>query len=164
MSNTIQTKKCPQCKQFKSISEFRKNRSTKDGLRTYCKICRPKKEKIYRRTEKWKARQKRYAQSDKGKAANRRGVKKHRKTYKGKVANRAVQKRFRACHPNQIKATNVVNHAIRAGKLPRANTLLCHYCPKPAQEYHHWHGYEKKHWLDVIPVCIKCHRKPSHIN
>lgn len=33
------TKLCPRCKQEKSIQEFYKNTSTKDGYHTYCKPC-----------------------------------------------------------------------------------------------------------------------------
>ena len=33
----MKTKKCPKCKKPKSISEFGKNSSTKDGLQCYCK-------------------------------------------------------------------------------------------------------------------------------
>jgi hypothetical protein len=35
----METKICPCCKQEKPISEFGKNKNTKDGLNCYCKIC-----------------------------------------------------------------------------------------------------------------------------
>lgn len=146
-------KRCQGCKQSKSISAFSQNRSRYDGLQTYCKICRG----IYARTEKGKANQKRYTQSGKGKAAHSKAVKKHRQTTKGKATNLRTQERFNARHPNCQKAKHAVNHAIEAGKLPRPDIFLCHYCPKPAKEYHHYNGYEPKHYLDVVPVCIKCH-------
>ena len=85
--------------------------------------------------------------------------KRHRKTKKGKVNNRAKQKCFRMRHPNQEKAKHAVNNAIQAGKMLKATTNLCHYCPKPAQQYHHWKGYEPEHWLDVVSVCTDCHLK-----
>ena len=34
-----ETKFCTNCKQIKSTTDFYKNRSTKDGLSTTCKIC-----------------------------------------------------------------------------------------------------------------------------
>ena len=37
-----------------------------------------------------------------------------------------------------------------------AKTLQCS-CGQQAKHYHHHKGYTKKHWLDVIPVCTKCH-------
>ena len=149
MAEPIISKRCPRCKEIKPISEFFKRQQSKDRLQYKCKTCCLQ-----------------YNQSEKGRVANRKAKKKYNKTPKGKATKKkyertpkgkAVKKRFKARHPNQIKAKNAVNHAITAGKLPRPDTLLCHYCPKPAQQYHHWHGYEPKHWLDVIPVCILCH-------
>lgn len=151
MSEPIQTKKCPQCKQIKPFSEFYK--SKKDGLTSYCKSCKKIYQQNYRKTEKGKLAQKRYQQTEKGKITYRKGVAKYLKTPKGK----AIRESFNARNPNYRKAKNAINNAIRDGKLPRAKTLLCHYCPKPAQQYHHWHGYEPEHWLDVVPACRKCH-------
>lgn len=166
------TKRCSKCKQSKPISEFYKNRSTKDGLDNECKICRSKRLKEYNQTEqgkavsrratkkyhktdKGKAEKKRYRQSEKGKASNLKWSKKYQKTEQGKL----TRKHFNTRNPNQIKAVTTVNHAITAGKLISPKFLLCHYCPKPAQQYHHWHGYEPEHWLDVVPACAKCHHK-----
>jgi len=186
MSEPIQIKYCSHCKQFKPISEFGRNRNNKDGVQLWCKFCH----KVYEQTEKCKATRKRYRQTEKGKDVQRRAIKKHRQTEKGKATHRAImkryeksekgkatrktyiksekgkarQKRFYNCHPNNLKAKTAVNNAIRSGKLPRANTLLCHYCPKPAQQYHHWHGYEPEHWLDVVPVCVKCHREIHNVS
>ena len=145
MSKTIISKRCCHCKQSKPLNEFYRNKSSDDGHHYECKVCKNERDRVYRRSAKGKAVNRRYQQSEKGKAA----YKRYNQTEKGK----ARQKRY----PNQIKATRAVNHAIRAGKLPRPDTFSCHYCPKPAQQYHHWHGYEKEHWLDVVPVCIDCH-------
>lgn len=166
------TKKCPKCQTIKSISEFHKCKSTYDGVLCHCKSCR----RAYRQSDRGKVSEKRYRQSEKGKANNHKAGKKHRKTEKGKITNRKsvrkyqstekgkvvrreALKRFFARNPNQYKAKNAVNNAVRDGKLPRPNTRICHYCPNPAQQYHHWHGYEPEHWLDVIPVCRECHQK-----
>lgn len=155
MAETIQTKYCPQCKQFKPLSEFHKKQSNKDGFQTYCKPCR----KILAQSETNRAYQKiyqqHYRQTEKGKVAYSKGNKKYRQTEKFK----AKEKRYRVRYPGKVKAVKAINNAIKGGKLPRPDTLLCHYCPKPAQEYHHWHGYELEHYLDVVPVCIKCHNK-----
>lgn len=172
MSEPIQTKRCSKCKQFKQFSEFYKDRTRKDGHCNKCKSCNLISVTKYQNTEKGKVQQKRYGQSNKGKIVNRKAVRKYRKTdkfkatykhyrqsEKGKATKKHCDKHFRDCHPNQRKAVSAVNHAIRDGKLPRPDSLLCHYCPKPAQEYHHWHGYEPKHWLDVVPVCKYCHVK-----
>lgn len=159
MSNTIQTKYCPDCKQNKPLSEFNKSRTRKGGFQSYCKSC-------------LKAYQKTYQQSEKGKAICRKATTKYQQTFNykvvsanyrqslmGKAAHRKADAKSKAIHPNNIKAKDAVNNAIRAGKLPRPNTWLCHYCTRPAQEYHHWHGYEPEHYLDVIPACRECHKK-----
>lgn len=138
MSKTGTTKKCVKCKNFKQLLEFSKSKKMKDGLQSYCRMCQKIFRVKYRKTEKGKATQKRYAQSEKGKAA---------------------RKDFFVFNSNHKKATHAVSNAIRAGRLPRPDTLLCHYCPEQAQQYHHHNGYAPKYWLDVVPVCAKCHHK-----
>ena len=129
---------CCTCKQTKDVSEFHKNRSTKDGFHFACKIC----VKTHQRTEEGKATKKRYEKSEKCKATRRR-----------------YSKRINAKFPELAKARNAVNNAVAAGKLQRPNLFLCHYCPKPAQQYHHWKGYTKEVRLDVVPACKGCHKK-----
>jgi len=180
MSETIQTKRCCICKQSKSISEFHKNRNTKDGLKVSCKICANITNSNYRKTSKGQATQKRHRQSEKGKVANHKAGKKYQKTTKGKATHRkaikkylktekgkAKIKRYYVHYPERLKAKRAISNAIRSDKLPRPDTLQCHYylqnpdCEKQAQQYHHHKGYAPKHWLDVIPVCIPCHNKSN---
>lgn len=49
--------------------------------------------------------------------------------------------------------------------LPHPTTVRCKGCGVLADEYHHPNGYEGKHQLDVIPLCISCHRSlhPSRV-
>ncbi len=178
MSETIITKRCPTCKKTKHLSGFYKTRATKDGYNSQCKICcgeyqRRDKSRVlqatvrakyrnskngraveskYKQTESYRlsmrAAQKRYSQTEKGKAK----VARFRKTNKFK----AIVKRYYIRHPEQNKAKDAVNHAVVANKMQPIKTLRCS-CGKQAQQYHHYLGYDKKHWLDVIPVCIPCH-------
>ena len=127
-------KPCTKCNQVKELTEFHKNRSKRDGYSSECKICSLK-----------------YRQTEKGKAMHKR----HRQTAKYK----ATRKQYLIHHPEYIKAKDVVRNAVKSKKLPHADTLRCHYCPAKAEQYHHWHGYEPEHWLDVIPACKKCHYK-----
>ena len=108
----------------------------------------------YQKTAKGKAAQKRYRQSKKGKIAFRKGIKKYRKTEKGKMG----QKRFLILHPNYIKIHSLISNAIQNGKIQKPSFYKC-ICGKQAEQYHHHKGYEPEHWLDVIPVCKKCHYK-----
>jgi hypothetical protein len=49
MKNTaaVQTKRCPECKKHKPISEFARNRSKKSGLASACKQCECARMRIY---------------------------------------------------------------------------------------------------------------------
>lgn len=189
MSEQIISKQCRICKEIKPISEFYKNPETKDLHFSKCKACCAKYRIQYRKTEKGKAVHKRYRksekgkvatkhykQSEKGKAADKRYVQsekgkitrrkawsRYAATEKGKAiikcCNRAIIKRYKVRHPERLKAHEAVNIAVRKGRLPRPDSLQCHYCPAQAKEYHHYKGYAPEHWLDVVPVCTKCHNK-----
>jgi len=137
MAEQIITKKCCTCKQVKPVSEFYKKPDRKDGFRTSCKNC----EKAYRQTPQRKV-----------------AVKRYWKSKKGKITIRHNQLKHIAKFPERRKAKDAVHHAVEAGKLPYPKTLQCSYCPKQAEEYHH-PNYKPEHWLDVIPVCRKCHIK-----
>lgn len=164
MLDTIQTKRCCKCKQFKPISEFHKDKTRKDEHFCRCKVCCSKYVKKYNKSERYKIIRKQYEQSEEGKIAQKR----YHQSKKGKVKDKRYaqskkgkisSKRYYSHHPKQHKARQAIYNAIRDNRLPPPDTRLCHYCPKPSQHYHHWHGYEKEHWLDVIPVCRDCHSK-----
>lgn len=159
MSETIVTKTCRVCKQTKSITEFHKNRTTKDGYQSECIVCR----KVPQQTEKDKKldrkRCAKYSSTKRGQSI--------RKTYRqsdiGKANARRSANERRRRFPGQRKAIKAVENAIRIGNLPRPDTLQCYYCTNQAKEYHHWHGYAPEHQLDVIPVCLSCHGKTRKI-
>lgn len=58
----------------------------------------------------------------------------------------------------KIRARDAVSNAIKQGELPKAQTCPCHHCGRPAAVYHHYKGYRKEHFLDVVPVCDACHQ------
>jgi hypothetical protein len=66
---------------------------------------------------------------------------------------------------NKLAARSAVNVEVRLGKRPHPNTLQCvdcHHVWKPGDprhEYDHHLGYAPEHWLDVVPVCRKCHAR-----
>ncbi len=129
-------KTCPICCQERMLDEFYRCPKAKDGLRYHCKACEKILQRKYRKTKKGKVAIRRYFQSEKGKYAH---------------------KRFCMRHPKRIQAKNAVTHAVETGKIPHIKTRRCYFCYEKAQEYHHYKGYERRFWLDVIPVCIKCH-------
>lgn len=177
MSEKIISKTCRTCKQIKPLAEFYKMLGNCDGYDNQCKICHLKQCSKYAKTKKGilahRKANHRYGKSEKGKSAKM----KHRQSQESKTYQKRYQKNYarsekgkdvqirtaqkqRLLHPEKYKARQVVRFAIRSGKLPRPDSRLCHYCPKPAQQYHHHKGYAKEHWLDVVPVCVPCHNAP----
>ena len=159
MSETIVTLICSKCNQIKPSSDFYKKRSHKSGHQGYCKICHGIHSRNWLRSPKGTKYKNRYKASKKGKEILNQCHKKYIKSEKGK----AMMMRVREKYPNRVKARVAVNHAIRDGMLPSTLFLLCSKCKKPAQQYHHHKGYAPEHWLDVIPICKKCHNS-EHIH
>lgn len=165
MAEQIITKTCRIRNQTKSRQtekdKARKRRyrqSEKGRTRQKCYLQSEKgkaKIKRYNKSKNGKAAKKRYDQSEKGKATR----KSYTQSDKRRKAQAAAIKQYKIRHPERIKAKNVVEKAIRKGQLPRPDSLPCHYCPAQAKEYHHYKGYAPEHWLDVVPVCIKCHNE-----
>jgi len=169
MAERIINKTCRACKQTKPISEFYKNHRSRGGYFGKCKTCHIQYVMTYRQTErgravyrkanrkckqteKGKSRKKRYRKSDKGRRAACKYASTYRKTEKGKL--RRKNQRIRNLH--KFQAREAVRHAVRGGKLPRADALKCS-CGNQAKHYHHHNGYDKAHWLDVVPICVPCH-------
>lgn len=154
--DSIPQKRCAKCgNEYPATTEyFYVDRKTSDGLVSPCKNCRRisaaeyrqnnpekisaiKKASVAKKPEKYKASKQAWAKAN----AN-------------KITQYAHEARLR--YPNKAKARRVVTHAVRDGKLPPVNTLLCVHCGNSANEYHH-PDYSKP--LDVIPLCVSCHKK-----
>ncbi|KKM67253.1 hypothetical protein LCGC14_1473010 [marine sediment metagenome] len=150
---------CFSCKQVKPLSEFNKNRNRKNGHRYHCRICQHKYQREYEKTDKHKLYMLRYNQSEKGKAKNHRATSRYRQTDKGRLNSKKCSERYRIRYPERIKAKDAVHNAVLADKIPCIRTRRCYFCFEQAEQYHHYKGYKPKFWLDVIPVCKKCHRK-----
>lgn len=95
--------------------------------------------------------------TEKGKEANARVGKTWRNTEQGKIKTRLYAKRYYDKNKHRHRAKARVKTAIRIGILEPANSQSCLKCSCQAHDYHHYLGYEPKHWFDVIPLCIKCH-------
>lgn len=137
----IEMKTCTKCHQEKPLTEFypdRSNHGSKCGHRPQCKTCQKKQHKIYQQSAKGIVVAKRYSKTE---------------------ISKARQKRYYLRYPERRQAKNAVYWAIRKNKLPHPKTLQCSYGNHKAEQYHHYKGYEPKHWLDVEPVCKVCHRK-----
>jgi hypothetical protein len=146
-------KRCGHCKETKDTSEFGKNRSTADGLNSWCKPCvrawdtsldrrryKVAWDKKWRQTPGFKEKWSGFYKSPEEKA-------------------RAIErtKRQIAKNPDRRKAQDAVYKAVSRGKLPSPKTLTCAHCDGPASQYHHALGYEKENRLMVEPICQSCH-------
>lgn len=60
---------------------------------------------------------------------------------------------------NKYQARHAVYGALRYGKITKPS--ICELCNKESKsiEAHHYMGYEKEHWLDIVWVCKECHKK-----
>ena len=147
---------CTKCKSEKEIKKFSKNRRTKDGLRSWCKVCIAKYQKQYCQTDAYKEAKKRhdreYRQTEKGKEVHRRAVKKYSQTDAGREANKIRDQKYREKYPENEKAHWVVKNAIKLGKLKRQPCEVC----GATENVHAHHGYYSNP-LDIRWMCHKHH-------
>lgn len=152
----MNAKTCAKCKQTKPLAQFGRDRSRKDGLTCWCKMCKniADRERYRADPEKENARTSQYQKNNRAKANA--WKRKWRKANPEKIL--ATKVRYRRKHTDRDKARAAVSRAVRCKKLPAVTTLKCIRCGKQASEYHHHKGYAEEHRLDVVPACIKCHR------
>lgn len=86
-------KACSKCDEIKSAEGFHRNRQTRDGLQSQCKICckqynRSEKRKQYNRSEKYKQSQRQYRQSEKGKQIRQQAQRQYEQSEKYKQYKR----------------------------------------------------------------------------
>lgn len=147
---------CPRCYETKPAVDFRRNASRRDGLAGYCKSCVAAYNR--ERYKNDKSRQKR--SSAKWRKSNKQAIYEQAKSYRleNPEVGRNWVRRMRREHPEKNNAHNAVRSAVRAKRLPRVSDIDCLDCGARAGHYHH-ESYEEKHWLDVTPLCHKCHKK-----
>lgn len=169
---------CVSCGCAKSIDDFVKSNRTKSGYTRRCKACHAEISKRSRDANQESRRNsvKKYYETHK--EEHKRSVanwtKNNPEKVKAIVANYRVKnvekikeyrKQFGAAltrksrnkFPVRYKARNKVNNSVAKGLIPSVKTLRCYDCGNHATDYHHHLGYEPQHWLDVIPLCRKCH-------
>jgi hypothetical protein len=59
------------------------------------------------------------------------------------------------------KAYHAVTCAVKAGVLPRAASLPCSRCGMQAKKYQHHKGFDSAHWLEITPLCSRCHAQTT---
>ncbi len=156
MSKLIVTKQCGTCKEIKPISEFRKNRCR-------CKSCDAAYAARYAQTEQGKKARKRgyqkWQRSEKGKRVAARHNKRWSSTKRGKDLNRKSAKtryhKNKKINPQMVKARYIISNAVQAKKLKRSSEYSCVICnSKQARGYHHV-DYNRP--FLVFPMCRLCH-------
>lgn len=178
---------CSRCKQELPVTCFSRNKAEKDGLCHACKDCCSAYNKAYRTAHRaelirylkdWRTknagevRRKAKEKYDRDPSVKRGSTKRYRKTEQGKLARIKEGRRYRQTHPDLVSAvskrwrkknaekppaTAAVNNAVRAGRLSKPDA--CSVCGQYNQHLHghHYLGYNKSHWFDVLWVCAQCH-------
>jgi hypothetical protein len=129
---------CAACDKMLPVAAFYPDKNTLSGLGSRCAECARK-----------KARERYYREHDKVMAAEalRRKKPEHREK------NRVYRKQSDVRHPQRAKARQLLNNAVRDGRIER---LPCHKCGDPKSQGHH-EDYSKP--LDVEWICAPCHAK-----
>ena len=140
-------KRCSQCSQVMPLHDFYDDPRKNDGKRSECKKCACEVTYAYRKTERGRIVQ----ATAKVKYRN----KPESKTIHAKYMRDARMARRWIDHE---RARKHVWDAVRRNGFPRPTEHVCADCGAPAQEYHH-ESYEREHWLDVVPLCTRCHKR-----
>lgn len=159
---------CKRCGTNKPLSEFHKSKAHRDGHVFTCKACRREYELAYRDRHGQKERERRQAYNHSARGSSmrlryRQAIPKatlrdaKRKAYAidpSKVRQRAIANRLK--RPQALKAHNILNRAVAAGRIVRPTE--CSKCGGLGHriEAHH-HDYSKP--LDVAWLCAECHRQ-----
>lgn len=145
-------KKCKKCEKEKSHSEFYKINGNSDGLSGKCKECTKKDVRA-----NYKKNIDKYKEYEKSRAMLPHRVearKAYSQTIKGKEAATRANRSYRDKNPNKYKAHNMVNNAVRDGKL---FPLPCEVCFNTHDLHAHHDDYAKP--LNIRWLCTKCHNK-----
>lgn len=177
----INVRRCSKCEQLKPLSEFHTDKRAASGHRSDCRECRRKPVlvtiapgcKICRRCNSTKPIEMFNRQGDGKKSwcksceqeykrlpavrERKRLSARQNRTAEKRESRRIYSRLYRERHPDRAAARRAVNNAIKMGKLKPARVNPCSRCGEMAAQYHHHKGYEQKYWLEVEPLCAKCH-------
>lgn len=145
-------KKCFKCLRILPLDAFYKHAAMSDGHLNKCKEC-TKKDATEHRLKNLS----RIRQYDKLRGAMPHRVaakKEYMQTAAGKRAHARALKKQRELHPDRYKAKNIVNNALRDGKL---KPFPCFECGQKAEAHHP--DYSRP--LSVVWLCSK-HHKEAH--
>lgn len=153
MSKTNSSKKCYKCKNIKLLSEFHKHGSKKDGLRSDCKVCALAANAAYKKTDAGRLSQAKYAKTGAGKLSHAKYQAKYRKTDAGKLSLSNRVAKYNAVNPAKIKAKDLLNTAVKFGRMTRSS--VCEECSSTKRIHGHHDDYSLP--LVVRWLCQICH-------
>jgi hypothetical protein len=128
-------KKCFKCGEVKLLSEFHKHKQMRDGHLNKCKDCAIKDSKDHRANN-----------IDKVRAYDR---------ARGNRQSTGYLKEYRKNNPKKYRATNMINNAVRSGRLHSESCVICGEIKTVA----HHDDYDKP--LNVRWLC-QAHHKQWH--
>jgi hypothetical protein len=139
---------CRECNERKTIDEFYANSGMKDGHLNKCKECVKKnvRENYYKNHEYYQE----YEKSRRDDPERLKARREHSRYLRKNEPDRYKLYQDKYCHEKRA-ATNMVNNAIRDGRLQKQP---CAICGDKKVEAHHY-DYSKP--LDVIWLCKKHH-------
>lgn len=160
------TKVCCRCKVAKKLSEFSPGKKYSDGRVGHCRACAAAYNARPEVASRRHAKQKEYRESVRGRIVIRAGSRRYEASESGKASRRKKRqsqshksgnRRYDVKNRGKRAAHSAVKYAVDNGRIPRAKSLKCASCGKQASHYHHHNGYDREHWLDVVPLCNLCH-------
>lgn len=147
-------KHCSGCDTTKDVDDFYKDSSSKDGLDSWCKLCRRAIVKKYEESEAGKAVRKKYNTSEARKTSSR----KYNESEAGKAVHIKAAKRWNEKNPLKVAAHEATTKAIIDGDIEVAP---CEVCGEEKAEAHH-DDYSKQ--LDVRFLCSQHHNDWHRLN
>lgn len=150
------SKRCSQCGELRPLVHFYNDKRAKDGKRAACKDCQNQTIKAWKHSHpeeiKAAARRTRQRSIEQQRSIKRASKKRHWESYI------EYQRRARRSRPEKLRAYNLVQRAVRAGKLKRPST--CQNCSAIVRVHAHHEDYGKP--LEVIWLCQQCHKLAHH--
>jgi hypothetical protein len=156
-----QLKICTKCQEAKPFTEFYKQKGGRGGLRSVCKKCTNFQSKISKaKNPHYKERQRNTKREQYQNDPEYRSdiIERNRQYRQSEAGKSASRNRYNSTKGKYNWAHETVYNAIKQGRLPPISAQKCTICNKEADNYHHHNGYDQDHILDVIPLCLECHR------
>src|SRR5215475_1889768 len=146
-------KTCSRCHEQKPPTDFYRDKRASDGLNSHCKSCHVAATQAYKAADP----ERRKTQDDSWRKSNIERVRAARDNYdeRNPTYRRDVIRSWRTRHPDRARAHNVLNRAVRSGRITPAEN--CRTCGAAGAVEAHHPDYMKP--LEVEWLCRQCHAK-----